>query len=298
MYGLRSLISWCARGAAAADKSAVPSRFLPPDFEAERGLILLAGRGDYPLICARRISQLAIPLTVVCEENSAPADLWHDFEGHLLRVQAGQIGKLLKIIRSSGRGYLLMAGQIAPKKLFHGLKFDLRGLRLLRSLKERNAATIFGLLANEIEKLGVQVLDARSFMDNHLPSKGFGTSAKFDLGYLPRAVTIARTIADLNVGQGIVVHRGTVLAVEGFDGTDRLLRRCESFPVRNKIFIKTTKVGQDFRFDVPVVGLRTLESMVRGGIGGIALEADRTLILDREEFINRAKRLKLAVYGY
>lgn len=289
-----SLISWCAR-----DRPRPPSRFLPLDFIPDRGIVLLAGRGDYPLICARRIRRLSIPLTVICEENSAPADLWRDFDGtDLFRIQAGQIGRLLKTIGRSGRGYLLMAGQIAPKRLFHGLKFDLRGLRLLRSLRERNAATIFGLLADEIQKLGVEVLDARSFLDDQLATRGFATVRKFGLAYLPRAVAIARTIADLNVGQGIVVHGGTVLAVEGFDGTDRLLRRCADFDVKDKIFIKTTRTDQDFRFDVPILGMRTLESLVAGGISSIAIESDRTIILDREEFLRRARSLKLAVYGY
>jgi DUF1009 family protein len=102
----------------------------------------------------------------------------------------------------------------------------------------------------------------------------------------------------LDVGQGIVVRKGTVLAVEGFDGTDRMLERCAAFPAKGKWFVKTSKPRQDFRFDVPVVGRRTLDALERGGITAMAVEAERSLLLDRAEFLGEADRRGIGVYGY
>lgn len=275
-----------------------PSRFLPEDFRPSGGVTLLAGRGIYPYLCALRMRAAAVECSLIAAEDAGD-EVWNLFPpDRRARFNPGQIGKLLHKLKEFGSAYALMAGQIAPKRLFHGLKFDFTAIRMLARLKQRNAESIFGALAREIERQDVIPLDARAFMDEDLATEGQMGRRSVPTKNLKGGVRIARAIAALNVGQGIVVRRGTVLTVEGFDGTDKMLQRCEEFSTDGKCFIKTSKPSQDFRFDVPVVGLRTLAAMERGGIRSMAVESGSTLLLDKTKFLADADRRGIGVYGY
>jgi DUF1009 family protein len=283
-----------------ASSSASPglTRFLPDGFDPSDGISLLAGRGDYPLLCASRMQAAGIPVSLVASEDAAE-ELYERFPAHRrVRYNAGQVGKVLQRLRENGHRWAIMVGQVAPKRLFHGLKFDWTAIRMLTRLRRRNAETIFGALAESIEKCGVKILDARAFMDEDLASTGFMTQSHRQPVGVEHGIEVARAVAALDIGQGVVVHRGTVLAVEGFDGTDKMLARCKAFRAEPKWFIKASKPNQDFRFDVPAVGLRTLESMREGGISAIAVESGRTLLFDRKAFLQHADRLGITVYGY
>lgn len=278
--------------------SSVQTRFLPDNFSPTDGISLLAGRGDYPLLCASRMQAAGIPVSLVASEDASD-ELYKRFPAHRrIRYNAGQVGKILQRLKENGHRWALMVGQVAPKRLFHGLKFDWAAIRMLSRLRRRNAETIFGALADSIEKCGVKILDARTFMDEDLAAEGFMTRRHRPPVGVEHGIEVARAVATLDIGQGVVVHRGTVLAVEGFDGTDKMLARCKEFKTKPKWFIKTSKPNQDFRFDVPVVGLRTLESMREGGISGIAVESGRTLLFAQKTFLEHADRLGITVYGY
>ncbi|MDR3316621.1 MAG: UDP-2,3-diacylglucosamine diphosphatase LpxI [Puniceicoccales bacterium] len=276
----------------------VLSRFLPKDFSPSDGVTLLAGRGVYPYLCARRMVRAGVRCNLIASEEADDAvfDLFPP-EGRA-RYNSGQIGKLLRRLEEYGSRYAIMAGQIAPKRLFHGLKFDLTALRLLAALRRRNAETIFGTLADEIERRGVRLLDARAFMDDDLASAGFMTAARPNPRGIGEGISVARSIAALDIGQGIVARKGTTLAVEGFDGTDGMLRRCSEFQTDRKWFIKTSKPQQDFRFDVPIIGKRTLDALDAGGIRAVAVEAGTTILLGRECLIADADRRHIGIYGY
>jgi DUF1009 family protein len=193
-----------------------------------------------------------------------------------------------------------MAGQIAPRRLFHGLHPDLKAARILLSLKRRNAETIFGAIAQEIEALGITLLDARAFLDDHLAGSGCMTGRRFPIEgeYLEHGIQIARECARLDIGQGCVVRRGTVLAVEAFEGTDEMLRRAGGFKTDDSLFVKTVKPRQDWRFDVPCFGQRTLETMHAAGLGAAALEAGRVLILDKPAVIRQAREWNIHLLGF
>jgi DUF1009 family protein len=274
------------------------SRFLPSDFCQSEAVTLLAGRGQYPQLCARRMVESGVRCNLIAAEDSSD-EVWNIFSQRpRARFNPGQIGKLLKKLSEFGSTYAIMAGQIAPKRLFRGLKFDMTALRMLATLRQRNAESIFGALAAEIERHGVRLLDARSFMDVDMATDGFMTKTTFSRKSLDEGIRVAKAIAALNVGQGIVVRSGTVLAVEGFDGTDKMLQRCSEFRTGRKCFIKTSKPNQDFRFDVPVVGLGTLDAMELGGIESMAIESGSTILLNRMEFLAEADRRAIGIYGY
>jgi DUF1009 family protein len=277
------------------------SAFLPAGHDPNRPLVLIAGQGRYPQLVAEAARRAGVPLRLIAAQDETAPELIAAFpEAERRIILVGQIGKMLRALEDFGAGYALMAGQISPRKLFSGLHPDLKATRILFSLKRRNAETIFGAVAKEIEALGVRLLDARAYLDDQLASAGCmtGKSSGIEPEYLEHGIQIARECARLDIGQGCVVRKGTVLAVEAFEGTDEMLRRAGSFKTDEALFVKTVKTRQDFRFDVPVFGLRTLETMREAKLRAAALEAGKVLILDRPAVIARAKDWKIELTGF
>ncbi|TVR49584.1 MAG: LpxI family protein [Puniceicoccaceae bacterium] len=286
---------------AAIDPLPPPSRFLPPDFDRHRPLAIIAGRGDYPGLVAAAARSAGVPVRLVVLEGETPEALAASFPAdETARMKVGQLGRLLKALRRFGAGAALMAGQVTPGRLFRGLHPDLKAARILFSLKRRNAETLFGAVAAEIEALGIRLLDARSFLDDHLATPGWMTprTETLDEEHLRHGIEIATEVARLDIGQGVVVRKGTVLAVEAFEGTDAMLRRAGEFKTDHLIFVKTVKPRQDFRFDVPVFGPTTLQTMHAAGIRTALLKAGDTLILDRPEVLRQAASLKIQLCGF
>lgn len=278
-----------------------PSRFLPPAFDARRPLALIAGQGLYPRLVAGAVRAAGVPLRLIAFEGETPAELVASVpEPERVMLKVGQLGHMLDALRDFGAGSALMAGQITPRRLFHGLHPDFKAARILLSLRRRNAETIFGAIAREIEELGVTLLDARAFLDDQLATPGpmTGRSFPIDADHLEHGIQIARECARLDIGQGCVVREGTVLAVEAYEGTDEMLRRAGSFQAKGALFVKTVKARQDWRFDVPCFGERTLEAMAAADIRAAALAAGEVLLLDRPAVLARARQLDIALFGY
>ena len=245
------------------------SRFLPDRFNAGLPLALIAGQGNYPILLAQRARKAGISIRLIELGDETSPDLIESFpKNERTAVKVGQIGKLLKELKKFGAGYAVMAGQVTPGKLFKGLHPDLKAIRLLAGLDRKNAETIFGAIADEIENADIHLLDARVFMDEDMTAidtmvKG---KEKIKAEHLRHGIEIARENARLDVGQGVVVSRGTVLAVEAFEGTNAMLKRAGTFGVKNCLFVKLGKPKQDTRFDIPVFGMQTLQVMKEAGI--------------------------------
>lgn len=277
------------------------SAFLPPDFDPARPLALIAGRGQYPVFTAAAVRRAGVPLRLIALEEETASELTSSFPPpERVEINIGQLGKLLSSLKDFRAGYVIMAGQVKPKRLFHGLTPDLKAAQILLSLKRRNAETIFGAIAAEIAKLGITQLDARAFLDDQLATAGSMTGGKLptDAEYLEHGITIAREVARLDIGQGCVVRKGTVLAVEAFEGTDEMLRRAGTFKTDETLFVKTVKPGQDYRFDVPVFGIRTLETMRKAGIAAAALEAGKVIVLDKPAVLAQARAWGIPLHGF
>jgi len=277
------------------------SAYLPEKFDPSRPVALIAGQGLYPQLVARQIRAAGVPLRLIAFEGETAAELVSSFpEADRHTVHIGQIGKTLGLLKKFGAGYALMAGQVTPRRLFDGLKPDLKAAQILLSLKRRNAETIFGAVAKEIEALGVRLLDARAFLDAELAEPGCMTGGKFPVEqeYLDHGIHIAKECARLDIGQGCVVRKGTVLAVEAFEGTDEMLRRAGGLKAGETLFVKTVKARQDYRFDVPCFGMKTLETMHEAGLHAAALESGGVIILDKPKVLARARALKVSLLGF
>lgn len=278
----------------------LPSKFLPPDFDKSAKIAILAGKGMYPSILKSRLDTLGIPNALMAFEGETSPELWAQFDdSERACANVGQLGHLLKNLKKVGARYAMMAGQITPKKLFKGMKPDLKAILVLATLKRKNAETIFGAIADQLGKIGVDMLDARSFLDDSLAPLGAfcGGAPKVSGEQIEYAMTIARECARLDIGQGCVVSRGTVLAVEAFEGTDTMLERAGTFGAKDCIFAKTVKPNQDYRFDVPVIGERTIRKLAASNIQNVAVEAEKVIILDKQNVKKLAEENGIRIFG-
>jgi DUF1009 family protein len=277
------------------------SSFLPANFDPGRPIALIAGQGVYPQLIAAAVRRAGVPLRLIAFEEETGPELIATFApADCRKILVGQIGKMLRTLADFGAGTAIMAGQISPRKLFKGLHPDLKAIRILATLKRRNAETIFGAIADEISGIGVTLLDARSFLDDQLATSGSMTGRSFPIeqDYVDHGILIARECARLDIGQGCVVRQGTVLAVEAYEGTDAMLTRAGTLKTDQTLFVKTVKARQDFRFDVPCFGLRTLATMRAAGISAAALETGRVIILEKPAVLAAAKSHGISLLGF
>jgi len=260
---------------------------------------IIAGNGAYPFALAKAARAAGVGRIVAAafenETDPALAELVDEIEW----MRVGQLGRLIKTFSSRKVGHVIMAGQIAPGNLFD-LRPDLKAFLVLAKLRERNAESIFGAIGDELAKAGVELLPATTFMEEQLAGAGVFAGprlARREESDVRFGFGIAKEISRLDIGQTVVVKGGTVLAVEGFDGTNATIGRGGKLGKGGAVVVKVSKPNQDFRFDVPVIGPATLEIAAEAQIRVIAVEAGRTLLLERERLVEMAERLKVSLYG-
>jgi len=252
----------------------------------QRTIGIIAGNGVYPETFARAARSKSPDVKLVAaafHDETSPDFLDLVDASEWFRV--GQLGKLIKFFKAQKAKEAIMVGQIAPKNLFD-LRPDLRTLMLLARLKERNAESLFGGIADELEKDGIHLLPATTFLEDLLPAAGAVCGPAMKKRQLEDAefgFRMAKETSRLDIGQTVVVRHGTVLAVEAFEGTNACIRRGgELGKGKDVMLVKVSKPNQDFRFDVPVVGPQTVETCIEAGVKAIAVEANKTLLLERD----------------
>jgi len=202
-------------------------------------------------------------------------------------------------LRSQDIHHAIMAGQIAPKNLFD-LRPDLKALMLLGKLKERNAESIFAAIADELAKIDVDLLPATTFLEDSIAKLGLIAGPKLssrqehdiELGW-----NVAKEIARLDIGQTVIVKNGTIVAVEALEGTNEAIRRGGAVAREGAVMVKVAKSSQDMRFDVPIIGAETIRVATEAGIRVIAVEAGKTLFLQREAIANLAGAASISIVG-
>lgn len=266
----------------------------------DQPLGLIAGNNAYPLILAREARAAGATRIVAAaftgETDPALAAVVDEIEW----MRVGQLGRMIAFLKSKGVREAVMAGQIHPGNLFN-LRPDLKALMLLGKLRTRNAETIFGAIADELAKAGVTLLDATTHMQKYLAAPGVIAGPKLSRREEEDArfgFDIAKQVSALDIGQTVVVKHGTVLAVEAFEGTNDTIRRGGALGRRDAVMVKVSKPRQDFRFDVPVIGMRTLDAAAAARIRVIAVEAGRTLLLEREPMKVEARNRGITIAGF
>jgi DUF1009 family protein len=258
---------------------------------------IIAGNGVYPrlLAAAARKAGVARIVAAAFTNETDPALTEHVDVIEWMRV--GQLGRLLKFFRAQKILHAIMAGQIAPKNLFD-LHPDVKALLLMAKLKQRNAESIFAAIADELAKAEVELLPATTFLEDSLAQRELIAGPKLsgrdekdvDLGF-----RIAKEIARLDIGQTVIVKNGTILAVEAFEGTNEAIKRGGALASEGAVMVKVAKPNQDMRFDVPVIGLETIRIATEVKLRVIAVEAGRTLLLERDAIVDLANRAKITI---
>ena len=260
-------------------------------------LAIIAGNGVYPRLLAEGARRAGVE-KIVAAAFTGETDPILEQDVELVEwMRVGQLGRLLKFFRSQNIHHAIMAGQIAPKNLFD-LRPDLKALVLLGKLKERNAESIFGAIADELAKIDVDLLPATTFLEDSLAKLGLIAGPKLssreerdvDLGW-----DIGKEIARLDIGQTIVIKNGTIVAVEALEGTNEAIKRGGTLAREGAVMVKVSKPNPDMRFDVPVIGVETVRIAAESGVRVIAVEAGKTLLLEQDAVIALANGSNMSV---
>ncbi|HEY2569607.1 MAG TPA: UDP-2,3-diacylglucosamine diphosphatase LpxI [Candidatus Udaeobacter sp.] len=258
---------------------------------------IIAGNGIYPRLLAEAARNAGVKkITGAAFTGETDPEL----EQHVQLIEwmrVGQLNRLLKFFSQNKVHHAMMAGQIAPKNLF-ALRPDWKALLLLGRLKQRNAESIFAAIADELAKMDIELLPATTFLEDCLASRGLIAGSKLsrreeqdvDLGW-----KVAKEIAQLDVGQTVLVKNGTVIAVEAFEGTNDAIKRGGALARQGAVMVKVAKPSQDMRFDVPVIGVETLRVAAEAKLRVIAVEAGKTLLLERDAVAKLADRSRISI---
>lgn len=237
-------------------------------------------------------------LVAVAFENETDPKI-AELVDQVIWIKVGQLSRLIAAFTRNGVTRCVMLGQIAPKNLFD-VRPDLRAVSLLLKLKEKNAHTLFGAVADELELEGVQLIEAIPWLQPLMPTVGFYLGPRLSPNQQADAafgLRMAKEVSRLEIGQTVVVKNGTVLAVEGFEGTDACLSRGGELAGKpgGAIAVKVAKEKHDLRFDIPCVGLKTVETCLTARISALVLEANKTLLLDKEKIEATLKKHPLTI---
>jgi DUF1009 family protein len=267
--------------------------------ERIESLGIIAGNRSLPLVLARQARSLGVKRLVAAafegETDPALASLVDD----IVWLKVGQLSKMIGVFTERDVRHCVMAGQIAPKNLYQ-LRPDLRAIGVLFRLKEKNAHTIFGAIADELKKDGVELVEATPWLRPLMPGTGFQLGPKLseeqaeDVRF---GFRIAKEVSRLEIGQTVVVKQGTVLAVEGFEGTDNCLTRGGGLAGKagGAVAVKVARDHHDLRFDIPCLGPQTLETCAAAGIAALAFEAGKSLVLEQEACERLARKSKISL---
>jgi len=260
---------------------------------------LIAGNRTLPLLFARQARQMgAARIVAVAFEGQTDPEL-AKLVDDIVWIKVGQLGKLLSAFQERQVRRCVMLGQITPSSLFD-LRPDLRAMGLLLRLKEKNAHTIFGALAEELRKAGIELIAPIQWLKplmapaDFLLGPALNEAERQDVKF---GFAIAKEISRLEIGQLVVVKAGTVLAVEGFEGTDKCLARGGELAGRDggAIAVKVAKEQHDMRFDIPCIGPKTLETCAAASIRVLAIEAEKNLVIEQEDVERLARRHRITV---
>ena len=260
--------------------------------KSPKAIGLIAGGGDLPLAFAEQARARGYSLKVAAIQGEASPRLAR--RGDSLRwISIGQLGSLISFFKKEKVHQTVMQGRVRHDRIFKDLKFDLRALALLARTKNRSGETLLKAVAGELTRQGIQIRDSRFLMEEYLIQEGIPTRTKPNLrerASIQYSLPLARQLARAGIGQVLAVKNSAVAAVEAMEGTNEVIRRAGQVAGKGFILIKTASPRQDWRFDVPTLGMKTLENLARAGAAGLVAEAGRTFLLEKEKTIAFADR--------
>jgi len=258
---------------------------------------IIAGKGVYPRLLADSARKQGVKRLFAVAFRKETDPVLEKYVDQIEWLYLGQLGAMLDAFKASGVKHAVMAGQITPTHLFR-VRMDAPMISLLARLRVRNAETIFGAVGDELKKIGVELMPASLFMEHTMPEAGVLSSrgpTEQEAADINLGLKVAKLTSGLDIGQTVVIKNGTILAVEAFEGTDAAIARAGELGGVGAVVVKVAKRGHDMRFDIPVIGEHTMKSLRRIKAAALAVEAKRTILLDREVVIAEANRQNLCL---
>src|SRR5216683_963408 len=258
---------------------------------------LIAGNGKFPFLVlegAKRAGA-SVAVAAIREETDPKIESLAD---KVTWIGIGQLGKMLRFFKAEGVDRAIMAGQVKHVQIFSRAIPDMRMLKMLLRLPRRNTVALIGAVAHELASEGIELIDSTYFLKDQLPQPGNLSKRKPDereRGDIEYGLEIANEIARLDLGQTIVVRDRACVAIEAMEGTDAVIRRAGELVRGRLTVVKIAKPDQDMRFDVPVAGVPTIESMIAAGATCLCLTAGKTVMFDRDKMIELANKNKIAI---
>lgn len=260
---------------------------------------IIAGSGQFPFLFAKAAREQGRQVYIAAHKGESSPDL-EAVADSICWVKLGQLGKIIKFFRDEGVGEAVLLGAITKTRIFKDIWPDLKGLSLWNRIKVRQDDQILRAVAEALQEEGIAILESTLYLQHLLFPKGILTKKKPTAEHLADirfGWQMAREVGRLDIGQCVVVRDRTVLAVEAIEGTDATIRRGGSLGRERAVVVKVKKPGQDFRFDLPAIGIRTIESMVEVKAGVLAVEAGQALLFDGGAVIEQADRAGIVVVG-
>lgn len=259
---------------------------------------LIAGNRKFPLLFSEAAKKKNYYIVAVAIKGDTSPKL-KSLVDKIYWLGLDEFSRMFEIFKQEGIKKVVMAGQISPRRLFSKeIEKDEELKKLLATIKNKKADTIFGAIAQRLSESGLELLNSTVFIEEFLPQKGVLTSTEPDFsGWedIYFALELAKAIAFLDIGQTVAVKDKAVVAVEALEGTDNLIRRAGRISRRGMTVVKVSKPNQDMRFDIPVVGLNTIKNMAKAGAKCLAIEADKTLFIDKETSIALADKKNISI---
>ncbi|HUA00563.1 MAG TPA: UDP-2,3-diacylglucosamine diphosphatase LpxI [Candidatus Aquilonibacter sp.] len=269
--------------------------------ETSRNWGLIAGNGDFPFLVLEGARSRGIDMAVIAiREEASPALEQATKRFHWISL--GELGRGIDLLHQEGVKRAVMAGQVKHNKIFSSIRPDWRLAKLLLALPLKNTDSLIGAVARVLEGEGIELVDSTKFLGPLLPAAGVLTERAPDEAEAADIVygrQIAQQIAGLDLGQTVVIRDRACVAVEAMEGTDETIERAARIAGGQKlVVVKVSKPRQDMRFDVPVVGSRTIEVMRRANATALAIDAGRTLLFDRDALIRAANEADIAIQAF
>jgi DUF1009 family protein len=262
---------------------------------------LIAGNGDFPFLVLEGARSRGIEMAVIAIREEASPELARRTE-RLHWVSLGELSRTIDLLHQEGVNHAVMAGQVKHNKIFSAIRPDWKLAKLLLSLPVKNTDSLIGAVARVLHDEGIELVDSTKFLGSLLPAEGVLTrrspdpSEATDIAY---GLGVARQIAALDLGQTVVVRDGACVAIEAMEGTDETIERAARITGGQRlVVVKASKPAQDMRFDVPVIGLRTIEVMQRANATALAIDAGKTLLFDRDRLIVAADAAGIAIQAF
>lgn len=260
---------------------------------------IIAGGGQFPLLFAEAAKKNGRQVLVVAHKGET-SDKLVELADEICWVKLGQLGKIIKFFRKQDVNEAVLLGTITKTRIFKDILPDIKGLAMWNKLKVRHDDSILRAVADSLEDEGIKILESTLFLKDLLFPKGLLTNRKpsaEQVDDIKFGWNMAREIGRLDIGQCVVVRDKAVLAVEAIEGTDAAIQRGGSLGKEKAVVVKVKKPDQDFRFDLPAIGTRTIESMAGVGATVLAVEAGQALLFDAEAMIDRANQAGIIVVG-